>query len=130
MRQKYEVRLWQMFGVSVAITVTWAVGIAGAARYVSDQRRDAAADLATAVYIGEVARYENARDELTRCEQRVESRTQLRDVFLSIFALIEEQAGTETDFTVRATTLLDDDYPPIDPATCPPIPEPPISPEG
>jgi hypothetical protein len=97
--------------------------------YARDQRDAAAKDNAAAVYAAESASYENARDEQIRCEQRVDSRDQLRGVFLSIFDLIEERSP-RSDFVVDATARLDIDYPPLSVDDCPVIPTPPIRPGG
>lgn len=124
LRATYPVRLYQWVVIWIALTMTWAGGIWGAYVYAQDQREQQDRATAAAVFAAERASYENARDERTRCEQRVDSREQLRGVFLDVFDLIERQTpGSE--FVARATVLLDERYPPLSLDDCPPDPTPP-----
>jgi hypothetical protein len=101
--------------VTSAALVVLAVAVLWVARNQFDQASHEASQ----------ASYENARDERLRCEQRVDSRDQLRGVFLSIFDLINEQAEGTSSFVTLATERLDADYPPLRLDDCPPIPTPP-----
>lgn len=95
--------------------------------YSTDQREESERLAAEAQYAGELASWENARDERSRCEQRVESRDQLRDVFLATYDLISE-LNPDSEFAVLAAALLDDQYPSLDAADCPLLPPRPIPP--
>jgi hypothetical protein len=100
----------------------------GSRLYVHDQREENTRLTAEAQYAADVASFENARDENLRCVQRAESRAQIRAVFLSVFDLIDAQAGTSTTFGAEARSLLNEDYPPLDPDDCPAIPPAPLPP--
>ena len=106
-----------------------AFGLAySATSYANDQREESERLAAEAQYAADTASFENARDELARCLQRVEARDQLRGVFLSIFELIDERSPEGSTFTAEAAGLLDRDYPPLSEADCPPDPVAPTPP--
>jgi uncharacterized membrane protein len=126
-RQTAEIRVYQWAAVLVSLTVLWVGGIYGAATYSNNQRDASEASAAAAKYAGEYASFENARDERSRCLQRVEARSDLRGVFLGIFELIDTRSAG-SDFTQQGRALLDSEYPTLDEANCPVQPTPPVPP--
>lgn len=100
--------------IFMALAVTWAAGIIGVRVYADDQ-----ADSARRLV--EQAAFSNARDERIRCEQRVESREQIRGAFLGVYDLLDELV-VGNEFTVAARQELDQDYPPLNLDDCPPEP--------
>lgn len=131
-RRKHEIRLYQWIAVLLAIAATWAVGIAGTARYVSDQRAESARDAAMAIYSAARASYENSRDERSSCIAAVATRDDLRGVLSGLIAAIEAAAP---DPSPAAQVLLDNlhpllekNYPPRLLSDCPPEPTPPRAP--
>lgn len=114
LQEEYPTKVWQLLAVLTAIGLTWVAGIVGTAAYVKDQRESTQRSVA-------LARYENARDEQVRCEQRVESRAQIRGAFLDVYDLIDD-ISPDNLFTSPARLRLDDTYPPLLLDDCPPIP--------
>jgi hypothetical protein len=125
-RQTAEIRVYQWAAVLLSLTVLWVGGIYGAVVYSNNQRDASEASAAAAQYAGEFASFENARDERSRCIQRVDARADLRGVFLGIFELIDTRS--ESDFTEQGRALLDSEYPTLDVANCPAQPTPPTPP--
>lgn len=116
--REYPVKVWQWIGVITSILILVFGGIYGAVIYVDDQA-DAAQQSA------DQASYENARDESTRCEQRVESRAQIRGAFLDVYTLIDD-ISPDNSFTMAARTRLEETYPPLSLSECPPTPARPV----
>lgn len=52
-----------------------------------------------------------------QCLSRVDSRTEIRGMFLTVFDVIEESAGPSTTLTA-ARSRLDERYPELSPASC------------
>lgn len=118
---------------------------ANAQRAADEAKRDnAVAEYNTTVATYQAARasWENARDEVTRCEQRVESSAKLssaleavNSTFDGLVDIVEEAPGAAANpRVVRARDLVNvlgeivATYQPVDPSECPPDPGPPPSP--
>lgn len=113
----YPVKLYQWIALNVAVLTLVFGAIWGAATYVNDRSADAqrSADLAL---------YEGAHDEWTRCTQRVDARTQIRGAFLDVYDLIDD-ISPGNNFTPGARAQLDATYPALAIGDCPPEPTPP-----
>ena len=82
LRAEYPVRVYQWIVINLAILVIIFGTVYGVVVYAGDQAEDSR-------HSAEQAAYENARDERIRCEQRVESRDQIRGVFTDLYDLID-----------------------------------------
>lgn len=127
-----EVKAYQWVMIWTALTVLWAGGIYGVYVYVGDQADGSRRQ-------SEQASYENARDERTRCEQRVEGREASR---VRAFTNIEYVAGVVAlidgyitipdelhrellDLEAEERARVDEQLPALSIDDCPPIPTPP-----
>lgn len=117
MRAEYPVRVYQWIVINLAILVIIFGAVYGVVVYAGDQAEDSRRS-------AEQAAYENSRDERIRCEQRVESRDQVRGAFTQVYDLIDELTP-DNEFTEVARHKLDTTYPPLSLDECPPIPVPP-----
>lgn len=140
MRATYPVKVYQVIGIAGLLLVIVFGGIGGCAQYVSDQREQSRRDTELALYNASVAQFENARDERTRCEQRVTGRLDVRNAFIGQTDLIKDlfaigrQLGGEVPaaFTDRINETyadIDETYPILTLDDCPPVPVPPTPPE-
>jgi hypothetical protein len=100
-------------GLSIGTVVYW-----------HDRTENANARFEAAAFLAAQASYENARDERTRCIQRVEGREQIRGVFLGI--TIRLGASQETIDIIQQ--FLDENYEEISIDDCLPLPDPPEAP--
>lgn len=91
-RKEATIRVWQVVGISLAISGTWGLGIYGSWRYFDDQ---AHAD----------------------CVARAELRADVRGAFEVVFSYIET-LGVNHAVTVGALAAVDARIPLIDSATC------------
>lgn len=105
-------------GVTLMIVVGWSWRT-DAERFRAAAERDSAAAIAAVTQ----ARYENDRDERLRCEQRVESREQIRSVFLGV----ADRLGADAETIAIVSSFLDEEYPALVLSDCPP---PPTAPGG
>lgn len=128
LKAEYRIKLYEFAAICLSITILWAGGIWGVAKYVGDQAEDSRHDAATSQYAAATAIYENARDELLRCTQRVESREQIRGAFLDVFDLLDDTTPGNA-FTKAARERLDESYPLLVLEDCPASPVPPTPPQ-
>lgn len=92
LRTEYPVKVYQWAMIWLTLSALWAGGIYGAVVYAHDQA-------------------ENLRVvEEGRCVQRVESREQIRGVFLDVYDLIDE-LNPGSEFAAEARLRLDETYP-------------------
>lgn len=118
LRTEYPVKVYQWVTIWIVLIVLWAGGIIGAVIYFGDRNEASLRDAAAAQLAADLAQYQNARDERLRCEQRVESRGQLRDVFIGIASRL----GADEETIDLVSTFLDDQYPSLSLSDCPPEP--------
>jgi hypothetical protein len=91
-RKEVTIRVWQVVGISLALTGTWGLGIYGSWRYFD--RQDHAA-----------------------CVERAELRDDVRGAFEVVFAYIET-LGVDGEFASGALAVVDARIPAIDSAAC------------
>lgn len=91
-RKEATIRVWQVVGISVALTGTWGLGIYGSWRYFDNQDHVA-------------------------CVERAELRADVRGAFEVVFSYIET-LGVNHDVAVGALAAVDARIPFIDSATC------------
>jgi hypothetical protein len=125
-QKTHEVKVWQWIGVVVTTAVLTVGGVYGAKTYADDQRAESAVDAERSQYDAARASYENARDELTRCEQRVEGRNDLRNAFTDVYDYLERRGQSKTIGELRRR--LDLLFPLLGVESCPDPTTPPIPP--
>lgn len=123
-KQRVRIPLYQWITVNV-IVIGLVIGAGfGSVLYWRDQRAAQARRDSAIEYTALQAIYINERDDRVQCEQRVESRDQLRSVFIGIV----EEIGADEEILGRVTAFLDEFYPPLDLGDCPRSPSPPAPP--
>lgn len=129
MSREYRTTAWEALVTKALLLVIVLGSVWGLAVYAQDQADRATRDRARAEYLAAQSVYENVRDDVTRCEQRVESRVELRRMFLAVFDLLDDLRPTSGDFTLSGRQALDRLSPALSIADCPPAPIPPTQPE-
>lgn len=120
LRRTYPIKVWQYILNWVLLLILVFGGIWGTARYASDQRKDAARALTTAEFISRQTAIEQARDQRQSCIVRVTTRTDLRGVLIGIFDYLDPEQASPRVTGLRQ--LLDQNYPELSQAECPPEP--------
>lgn len=141
MSARYEVRVWQWIAAQTMLLVLSFGAVIGGVSYVRDQRDAAAADVAQAAYLAEVAGYQQARDEHARCVGAVESRDNFRVALYQIeatfagFVTSVELANPESPVldglraeVAKFDALIEQDWAARRIEDCPPQPTPPTPP--
>lgn len=142
MSARYEVRVWQWIGTITMLMVLCFGAVFGGVTYARDQREASRADAAEATYQAEVASYENALDEHSRCVAAVETRDQFRRLlfqteatFAGFVAAVELVNPTSPVLDgLRAEVeqfdvLIEQDWGERRIEDCPPAPAPPARPD-